>query len=108
MLLVPGMVAVYNHGVTKVDKTNWQSVLFKYLVYSLLIIFVNCAVMFLSYPRRTMSFSPWVGADSNTMAVGFIFKYLLVALACSVGLPKGWFRWKNRKKGTKPKIGDDE
>jgi hypothetical protein len=88
MLFVPGLIALRLHGIAKVTKENWQSALLAYLVYSLLIIFIDYTVMFISYPIRTVSFSPWVMQfHSNIYGASFVVKYTLVALVSSVGLP---------------------
>jgi hypothetical protein len=93
MLLMPGLIAARLHGIEKVTRGNLQPALFAYLVYSLVILFLDYAFMFVTHPVRTVSFSPWVlSADSQIYSASFVFKYLFIALLCSLTLPALWHR----------------
>jgi hypothetical protein len=90
---MPGVIAVSVHHkqLIHITCTNWQPLLWEYLLYSFAIIFAVNFVMFLSYPQRTVSFSPWITwAYSTIYFSGFIFKYSLFAIIAALGLPKLW------------------
>jgi hypothetical protein len=120
MLFMPGVIAVSVHHKRLIHFTraNWQPLLWEYLLYSFVIIFVVNFVMFLSYPHRTISFSPWMArSSSNIYFSGFIFKYSLFAIIAALGLPKLWehrrglyakFKLHAWLKNLTTKIADDE
>jgi len=108
MLFVPGIIAVsvHNGRLIHVTRDNWQSLIWKYLLYSFAIIIVAYFFMFLTYPERSVSFSPWATwTINNVLQVSFIFKYTLVAVAAALVIPKLWHLLTKRKK---IKIADDE
>jgi len=115
MLAVPGIIAVSvdEKQLIRITRDNWQSLLWKYLFYSFGIVFTANFVMYLSFPARTVSYSPWIlWTDNDVFHVGFIFKYILLATASAVGLPKLWERRNGFLKMLKDrksfKIADDE
>jgi len=93
MLFIPGIIAVSVHigRLIHVTRENWQSLMWLYLLYSLAIVFVVYFIMFLSYPQRSISFSPWATeATSSVLHASFIVKYTLFASSSALCLPKLW------------------
>jgi len=115
MLAVPGIIAVSvdEKQLIHFTRDNWQSLLWKYLLYSFGIIFIVNFILYLGFPSRTVSYSPWtLWTVNNIFHVGFIFKYILLATVSAVVLPKLWAcrhvflkMFKDRKSF---KIADDE
>ena len=104
---------MHNRQLIHITRKNWQPLMWSYLLYSFAIIFAVNFVMWLSYPDRTISFSPWAAwATSNIYAAGFVFKYSLFATAAALVLPKLWERRQKMlaflKKRKSYKIPDDE
>jgi hypothetical protein len=115
MLAVPGIIAVsvHNKQLIHITRDNWQSIIWKYLLYSLGIVFAANFVMYLSSPGRTVSYSPWITWTTNdVLHVGFVFKYILLAVIAAVSLPKIWesrhYFLKKLNRGESFKIADDE
>jgi hypothetical protein len=115
MLAVPGIIAVSVHDkqLIHITRDNWQSIIWKYLLYSFGIVFAANFVMYLSSPGRTISYSPWTLWTTNDIFhAGFVSKYILLAVIAAVGLPKVWERrhyfLNIFKKGESFKIADDE
>jgi hypothetical protein len=95
ILTVPGIIAVsvHNGRLVHITRGNWQSFVWMYLIYSFGIVFIVNFIMWLSYPQRTISFSPWVAwTTSHVLSAGFVVKYSLVATAAALVLPKLWAR----------------
>ena len=115
MLFVPGIIAVSVHykQLINITRENWQPMIWTYLIYSFAIITSVNFVMWLSFPSRTISFSPWaIWATSNIYSASFVFKYSFFATAAAVVLPKLWDRRQKMlafiKKRKQYKIPDDE
>ncbi|MCL2015115.1 MAG: hypothetical protein FWG68_02580 [Defluviitaleaceae bacterium] len=91
LLLVPGLISVRILWYGKeISKSDYKFIVCDYFVYSFLILLVGYAIMFLSYPERSVSFSvdvPRVAAVSHILAASFVFKYGAAALASAVILP---------------------
>ena len=89
MLLAPGLISfrILYSGKT-ISKSNYKYIVCDYLVYSFLIVLVVYAVMFFSYPERTVSLSIHnTDTHSQIYSASFILKYSLMALTASVLLP---------------------
>jgi len=115
MLLVPGIIAVSIHEkqLIHITRDNWQSLLWKFLLYSFGIIFIVSFVLYLRLPERTVSFSPWtIWTTNNMFQVSFVFKYILFATLAALILPKLWgcrhSFLKKLKERKSFKIADDE
>jgi len=115
MLIVPGIIAVSIHEkqLIHITRENWQSLLWKFLLYSFGIIFIVSLVLYLRFPERTVSFSPWTTWTSNNVyQVSFVFKYILFATVSALILPKLWgcrhSFLKKLKERKSFKIADDE
>jgi hypothetical protein len=115
MLTVPGIIAVSVHDkqLIHIRRDNWQSIIWKYLFYSLGIVFTANFVMFLSSPDRTVSYSPCtLWTTNDVLHVGFICKYIMLSVTSALVLPKLWERRNNFfnmfKKNESFKIADDE
>ena len=96
-----------------ITRENWQPIVWIYLLYSFAIVTTVNFVMWLTFPNRTISFSPWViWATSNIYSASFAFKYCFFASAAAVVLPKLWERRQKMlaflKKRKAYKIPDDE
>jgi hypothetical protein len=93
ILIVPGIIAVSIHEkqLIHITRDNWQSLLWKFLLYSFGIIFIVSFVLYLRFPERTVSFSPWtIWTSNNVYQVSFVFKYMLFATVAALILPKLW------------------
>lgn len=112
MLFVPGIIAVsiHNKKLIHITRDNWQSLLWMFLLYSFGIMLVVSFVLHISFPNRTVSFSPWtVWTTNNVFQASFVFKYSLFATAAALILPKLWERCHHFLKARKSfKIADDE
>jgi hypothetical protein len=115
LLIVPGIIAVSIHEkqLIHITRDNWQSLLWKFLLYSFGIIFIVSFVLYLRFPERTVSFSPWtIWTTNNVYQVSFIFKYILFATVSALILPKFWecccSFLKKLKERKSFKIADDE
>ena len=95
MLTVPGIIAVCVHSrqLIHITRKNWQPLMWIYLLYSFAIVFTVNVVMWLSFPQRTISYSPQITwATSNVLSAGFVVKYILFSAVAAFGLPKFWER----------------
>jgi len=115
LLIVPGIIAVSIHEkqLIHITRDNWQSLLWKFLLYSFGIIFIVSFVLYLRFPERTVSFSPWtIWTSNNVYQVSFVFKYILFATISALILPKLWgcrhSFIKKLKERKSYKIADDE
>jgi len=111
MLFVPGIIAVsiHNKKLIHITRDNWQPLLWMYLLYSFGIMFAVNFVMYLSFPFRTVSYSPWtIWTTSHVLMASFIVKYSLFATAAALALPKLWGCRHYFKKRKSFKIEDDE
>ena len=88
MLLAPGLISVRVLWSKKaIAKEDYKFVVCDYVIYSFLIQLVVYAIMFFTYPERTVSFSVNMAAISHVLSASFVFKYSLVALISAIILP---------------------
>lgn len=92
MLLVPGLIAVRIHwSGREITGKDVAFLVSDYLIYSFLIMLFDYAVMFFTYPERSVSFSVRVFQTvSHIYQSSFVFKYSFIALALSLALPYIW------------------
>ena len=115
MLLVPGLISVRILWHDKdISRADYKYIASDYLVYSFLIMLFVFAIMFFSYPNRTISFSVNVPAISHVLSTGFVFKYSTVALLAALALPnvvqaicKIWFALEKKLGNKKQSKGSD-
>lgn len=112
LLLVPGLISIrILWRDKKVSREDYKYIVCDYLIYSFLIMLSVYAIMFFSYPQRTVALSTNVEALSNILSASFVFKYGFAALLFSIIMPgivpkicKLWFNLEKGRKRKKEEI----
>ncbi|MCL1999363.1 MAG: hypothetical protein FWG65_11415 [Turicibacter sp.] len=90
LLLAPGVISVrilWRNAAKPIAKEDYKLIVCDYFIYSFLAMLTAYAVMFFTYPERTVAFVALMPVTSHILSASFVFKYGISALVAAVVLP---------------------
>jgi hypothetical protein len=88
LLMAPGLIAIRILWSKKeIKREDYKTIVCDYIIYSFLIHMAVYALMFITYPERSVSFATETVAISHILSASFVFKYAAASLAAAVILP---------------------